>query len=157
MSAPAYIKRLDLEPHPEGGYYRRFFTGPLSLDTPRGRRPSMTAIHYLLPARDFSAWHRLRSSEIWHWQDGGRLRVYRLDQLSGLQTTILGLGGALDLVIPPETWFAAEPTDDASFVLCACTVTPGFDFEDFEIAQPKKLCLQFPAHQDLINRLSRSP
>ena len=157
MSARAYIDRLGLEPHPEGGHYRRFFTSPVSLETPRGRRPTMTAIHYLLQAGDFSAWHRLRGSEIWHWQDGGKLRIYRLDPLTGLQSTMLGQDETLDLVIAPDTWFAAEPTDDTSFVLCACTVTPGFDFEDFEVAQPKKLCLQFPAHRDLINQLSRRP
>jgi len=156
-TATGLIERLDLVPHPEGGHYRRLFTSPVMMEAVQGKRPSMTAIHYLLKAGEFSAWHRLRSSELWHWQAGGRLLVCQLDGQGGLQITALGPEAGLNLVIPPDTWFAAELAQDSDFALCTCTVSPGFDFADFELAQPERLAHMFPAHEQLIKRLGRQP
>ncbi len=156
-TATDLIERLDLAPHPEGGHYRRLFTSPVMMEATQGTRPSMTAIHYLLKAGEFSAWHRLRSSELWHWQAGGELLVYQLNEQDGLQITALGPDADLNLLIPPDTWFAAELAQDSDFTLCTCTVSPGFDFEDFELAQPERLAQAFPAHERLIKRLGRTP
>ena len=79
MDAEATIRRLDLRPHPEGGFYRETFRSPLVLTLPDGRRRSAaTAIHYLLPSGARSAWHRVASDEIWHHYDGGALRLHLL-------------------------------------------------------------------------------
>lgn len=155
MPAHDHIERLGLSPHPEGGHYRRCFTSPVTVETPQGPRPTMTAIHYLLERGDFSAWHRLRSSELWHWQDGGVVLVHQLTPQGELKTSPLGPGHDRTLVIEPGIWFAAELALETDFVLCCCSVSPGFDFADFELADPNGLSRQFPAHEAWIRRLSR--
>ncbi len=124
---------LGLEPHPEGGWYRRTWTSPVVVDTPRGPRPSATAILYLLDA--VSAWHRVRSAELWLWHSGSPLAlttggtgprpdpgpVVRLD------------AGAPQGVVAADEWQTARllgPTP--AFV--TCVVSPGFDFADFSLA-----------------------
>jgi predicted cupin superfamily sugar epimerase len=149
MDAADVIRRLGLEPHPEGGYYRETFRSPIVLDLPDGRRRSAsTAIHYLLPPGARSAWHRVASDEVWHHYDGGALHLH-----------LLGVGtGVLDssqpqMVVPAGTWQAAEPERDA--VLCGCTVAPGFDFADFEMGGVDDLTREFPEQKALILRLAR--
>ena len=149
MDAAEAIRRLELVPHPEGGYYRETFRSPLTIDLADGRRrPASTAIHYLLPAGARSAWHRVASDEIWHHYDGGPLRLHllgggtwRLDR-SNPQT-----------VVPAGVWQAAEPEGES--VLCGCTVAPGFDFADFEMGSEEALLREFPADGELIRRLLR--
>ena len=149
------IHQLELNQHPEGGHYRRIFTSPVTVSTPQGPRPTMTAIYYLLAAGEFSAWHRLRSSELWHWQAGGDLRLYMILPNGVLLTEVLGPDAILTRAIPPETWFAAECGPGSDYALCTCTVTPGFDFADFEMAREAELVNLFPQHEALIRRLSR--
>jgi uncharacterized protein len=111
-------------------------------------RPASTAIHYLLPPGARSAWHRVRSDEVWHHYDGGALRLYRL----GMATMRLDRETP-QAVVPASVWQAAEPVDEA--VLCGCTVAPGFDFEDFELGSAKTLAAEFPGEAELIHRLAR--
>ena len=149
MDAEATIRRLDLRPHPEGGFYRETFRSPLVLTLPDGRRRSAaTAIHYLLPSGARSAWHRVASDEIWHHYDGGALRLYRL----GLAPVRLDATQP-QAVVPAGVWQAAETEDGA--VLVGCTVAPGFDFEDFELGSADTLTAEFPADAELIHRLCR--
>ena len=108
-------------------------------------RRASTAIHYLLPPGAWSAWHRVRSDEVWHHYDGGALRLYRL----GMATVRLDRETP-QAVVPAGVWQAAEPVESA--VLCGCTVAPGFEFEDFELGSPEALAAQFPAEADLIRR-----
>lgn len=149
MDAAAVARRLGLGPHPEGGFYRETFRSGMVLDLPDGRRrPASTAIHYLLPAGAWSAWHRLASDEVWHHYDGGALRLH-----------LLGGGthrlhpGAPQAVVPAGVWQAAEPESEA--VLCGCTVAPGFDFADFELGREESLIQAFPDEEALIRRLAR--
>ena len=111
-------------------------------------RRASTAIHYLLPAGAWSAWHRVRSDEVWHHYDGGGLTLYRL----GMPTVRLGRETP-QAVVPAGVWQAAEPVEDA--VLCGCTVAPGFEFEDFELGSAELLAREFPAEAQLIRRLAR--
>ena len=148
MDAEATIRRLDLIPHPEGGYYRETFRSSSTLVLPDGRRrQASTAIHFLLPARVHSTWHRLCSDEVWHYYDGGRLHLYRL----GMSEVILDRFTP-QAVVPAGVWQAAEPEDS---VLCGCTVAPGFEFEDFELGTVNALLAEFPGEEALIRRLGR--
>ena len=143
------MRRLELRPHPEGGYYGETFRSPLRLTLPDGRvRSASTAIHYLLPSGAWSTWHRVRSDEVWHHYDGGALRLYRL----GLDEVRLS-AETPQAVVPAGVWQAAEPEGDA--VLCGCTVAPGFEFADFEIGSGDTLAAEFPAEAALIRRLAR--
>lgn len=148
MNAEATIRRLGLLPHPEGGYYRETFRSPLTLVLPDGRRrQASTAIHYLLPAGARSAWHRVRSDELWHHYDGGPLHLYRL----GMGEVVLDRSTPQALV-PAGIWQAAQPEES---VLCGCTVAPGFEFEDFELGTVDALLAEFPGEAALIRRLAR--
>ena len=111
-------------------------------------RPASTAIHYLLPPGAWSAWHRVRSDEVWHHYDGGALTLYRL----GMAPVRLDRETP-QAVVPAGVWQAAEPVESA--VLCGCTVAPGFDFEDFELGTAAALAAEFPAEARLIRRLAR--
>jgi len=143
------VRRLGLRPHPEGGFYGETFRSPLRLTLPDGRiRSASTAIHYLLPAGAWSTWHRVASDEVWHHYDGAALRLYRL----GLDEVRLDHDHP-QAVVPAGVWQAAEP--DGGAVLCGCTVSPGFEFEDFELGDPDRLAAEHPASAPLIRRLGR--
>ena len=149
LNVDEVIRRLALRPHPEGGYYGETFRSPVQLTLSDGRvRSASTAIHYLLPQGARSTWHRVRSDEVWHHYDGGALRLYRL----GLGEVELS-PRAPQAVVPAGVWQAAEPVDAA--VLCGCTVAPGFEFADFELAVVDALVAEFPCDAALIRRLAR--
>ena len=149
MNAEDVVRRLGLLPHPEGGFYRETYRSALTLDLPDGRRRAVcTAIHYLLPAGAWSTWHRVASDEIWHHYDGGPLRLHLL----GMGTRILQRGDP-QAVVPAGVWQAAEP--GAGAVLCGCTVSPGFDFADFELGRAEALLASHPTQEALIRRLLR--
>jgi uncharacterized protein len=148
MDADATIRRLDLGPHPEGGFYRETFRSALLLTLPDGRiRPASTAIHFLLPPGARSAWHRVSSDEVWHHYEGGPLRLYRL----GLADVLLGRDTP-QAVVPAGVWQAAEPLGEA--VLVGCTVAPGFDFADFVLGEAGALAAEFPAQAALVLRMA---
>ena len=139
---PALAELLDLAPHPEGGWYRQTWVSPETVELPDGRtRATATLIHFLLPAGESSAWHRVASDEVWLAHTGSVL----LD-LGGsggqpvhefaVEAVTLGLdlaGGVVaQAVVPAGVWQRTRPgTDDA---LVSCLVSPGFDFADFELA-----------------------
>lgn len=131
------VEALALEPHPEGGWYRRIHAAPLQVEAGGRARPAMTAIHYLLAAGGRSEWHRIDADEAWHWQQGGALELLQFAPGSGLRRTRLGppgAGGVISCIVPAGTWQAARaPHGD---VLLMCTVAPGFVWEGFEMIDP---------------------
>jgi predicted cupin superfamily sugar epimerase len=149
VNAEDVARRLGLAPHPEGGYYRETYRSPLLLELPDGRRrAASTAIHYLLPPGAWSTWHRVTSDEVWHHYDGGALRLHLL----GTGTHVLERDNP-QAIVPAGVWQAAEPVDEA--VLCGCTVSPGFDFADFEMGRADELLRAYPGEEALIRRLLR--
>ena len=149
LNAEEAIKRMGLELHPEGGFYRETFRSPTTLHLPDGRvRAASTAIYYLLTPGTYSAWHRVASDEVWHHYDGGTLRLYRL----GMEEASLSRDNP-QAVVPAGVWQAAEPEGEGA--LAGCTVAPGFDFEDFTLGEPDELAREFPGEEALIRRLSR--
>ena len=154
------VRQLGLAPHPEGGFYRETFRAPLILGgLPHGApRHASTAIYFLLPAGTFSALHRVRSDEVWHHYDGDPIALHVIAEEGAHSVVRLGrdlaAGEAPQAVVPANSWQAAEPLGER-FALCGCTVAPGFDFADFEMAKRADLAARFPAHADLVARLTR--
>ena len=137
------ISQLGLSPHPEGGHYRETYRASEQVNTARGPRAASTAILFLLAAGERSCWHRIRSDEAWHFHSGGGLLIHQLRPSGAVQTTRLGMaitaGERPQYVVPAGDWFAAEPAAGCSWSLVSCTVAPGFDFADFQLATPQQL------------------
>lgn len=151
MSADDWIEKLGLQQHPEGGFFRETYRAAVG---PDGKSYS-TAIYFLLRSEDFSAFHRIAADEVWHFYAGASLTLYQLTE-EGLTTSILGgqPGQTLQIVVPARTWFAAKVNEPDTFVLAGCTVAPGFDFADFELATRETLLKTFPAHERIITALT---
>ncbi|TPQ38533.1 cupin domain-containing protein [Cupriavidus pinatubonensis] len=162
-AADRLIKALDLLPHPEGGYFRETYRSVENIQCSDGRqRSASTAIYYMLRDSDFSAWHRIRSDELWHFHAGTPLDVHVLTSDGNLVTHRLGNplehhGAVFQAMVPAHHWFAAErvPSGSQDFSLLGCTVAPGFEFSEFELADASELVAIFPRQADLIHRLSR--
>jgi uncharacterized protein len=143
MSAdrPPLAEQLDLRPHPEGGWYRETYRSARTLALPGydGDRASATAIYFLLNPGEESAWHVVKSDEIWFWHAGGplTLRLGGDGPQPAAEATEITLGVGPDrepqVLIPAGVWQAAVPAAD-EFVLVSCVVSPGFDFADFRLA-----------------------
>lgn len=135
--AAGLIRRLNLIPHPEGGYYRELYRSTATVDPGdgRGQRAALTTIYFLLPAGDKSRWHRVRSDELWHYYEGAPLELVQMRPSGApLQRITLGRleeGGVPVHCVPPDHWQAARST--GAFTLVGCTVAPGFEFSDFEM------------------------
>ena len=158
-TAQYWIDHLNLQPHPEGGYYKEIFRSKNEVVRAgaTGLKQACTSIYYLLEGRDFSGFHRLASDELWYFHKGAPLHIHVIDHL-GIHT-IIELSdtdtGSLQAVIPPNTWFAAEIPSATGFALVSCTVAPGFDFAEFEMAKKNELLALYPLHEELLGRLCR--
>lgn len=160
-----WIRTLKLEPHPEGGYFRQTYRSSVTIAREAlpqgftGRRAASTAIYFMLEGKNFSAFHRLRSDEVWHFYAGSPLVVHVIDPSGKLNTIVLGrepeMDQSLQAVVPAGSWFASHVLDWQSFALVGCTVAPGFDFDDFELGRRGELTAAFPQHRELIARLTR--
>jgi uncharacterized protein len=136
------IDKLQLQPHPEGGFYRETWRSDLCLtrsilsDDYTGDRSAGTAILFLLPTGHFSRWHRVRSAELWFHQAGDPLELVIAETLNGASQIIhLGRDYAFQAIVPPNHWQRATPTIGvAGYALVGCVVVPGFDFADFELS-----------------------
>jgi predicted cupin superfamily sugar epimerase len=161
--AKAYIKKLGLKKHPEGGYYREVYRSVekiLSGHLPKrykSKRNFSTSIYFLLEGEQYSAFHLLQSDELWHYYDGSDVIVYIINKNGELSKKKLGKtkGAEFQIVIEKHSWFAAELDDKKSFSLFGCTVSPGFEFEDFRLGDRKTLIKKFPQYISLIERLTK--
>lgn len=159
------IQKLKLLPHPEGGFYKETYRSKdvVMLDNPpqgfTGDRNFSTAIYYLLPAGMFSAFHAISSDECWHFYNGVPLNIYVIQPDGSL--TVISLGNNLNkgevyqAVVPANCWFASRPAAANGYSLTGCTVSPGFDFADFKMADRAVLLTLYPQHEKLIIELTR--
>ena len=161
-TAQEWIDRLKLERHPEGGWYREWYRSALSIPVKAlgargdGVRAAATSIYYLLEPGDFSAFHRIRSDEIWHHLGGDPLQVEQIGRDGCAQSLLLGGDvGVPAGVVLAGTWFGARPVGPG-YALVGCTVSPGFEFEDFEMAERERLIQVYPQHEELIAGLTRT-
>jgi uncharacterized protein len=131
--AQELIRRLELRPHPEGGWYRELYRSPLKVSTARGERAAVTMIYYLLEAHQLSRWHVVGADEIWHHYGGAPLELYAYEPgTRELRRHLLEPAGSGDgpvAVIRAGIWQAARSR--GSFSLLGCSVAPGFEFADF--------------------------
>jgi predicted cupin superfamily sugar epimerase len=161
--AKYYIQKLQLKKHPEGGYYREIYRASemFYIDQPKIslKRNVSTSIYFLLDGTQVSKFHKLKSDELWHFYDGTPVKIFIIDEKGKLTETILGKkinnGEVFQTVIKKNNWFAAEVINKKSYSLIGCTVSPGFDFADFELGNRDSLIEQFSEHSDLIIKFSK--
>ncbi|MEV6493821.1 cupin domain-containing protein [Actinoplanes sp. NPDC051633] len=136
MTRPPLAEQFDLQPHPEGGWFRETFRSEINVDFPgyAGPRAAATAIYFVLHPGEQSAWHTVRSDELWFWHSGGPLEL-RLGgdgpQPSDAEVIVLGITNPQALV-PKGVWQSAVPAAQEP-VMVSCVVSPGFDFADFRL------------------------
>jgi len=169
MSIEEIVRVLGLAPHPEGGFYRETYRAPLVLPqaalaaSHRGPRAASTAIHFLVPRGSFSALHRIASDEVWHFYAGAPPEIVEISRIGALRHTrpghALAEGEVPQHVVPAGAWFGsrlAHGTESrGDHALVGCTVAPGFDFADFELAVRSELAARFPEHAALVASLTR--
>ena len=160
-----WVEKLKLQPHPEGGYYKETYRSTEEINggaLPKrfvGTRNYSTAIYFMLTDDNFSAFHRIQSDEVWHFYKGDGITVSVLHLDGRLEEIKLGSnidkGEVFQAVVPAGTWFGSKLTDGGKWCLVGCTVAPGFDFEDFEMANRSLLLKEFPQHSNTIQTLTR--
>ena len=164
MSAIQLIKTLGLQPHPEGGYFKETYRskgeiGQDNLGTAyTGARNFSTCIYFLLTSDSFSAFHRIKQDEIWHFYKGSGLKLHMISPQGVHNEHLIGNnleeGEVPQFVVPGGYWFAAQVIEPDSYSLVGCTVSPGFDFKDFELIARSDLIDIFPQHKHIISRLT---
>lgn len=162
----ALIRHYGLAPHPEGGWYARTYcSGGLIPESAlpdgfRGGRPYSTAVLYLLEAGQKSLMHRIRQDELWHFYLGGPLRLAAIKPDGDYDDVVLGSnplkGQLVQFAVSAGSWFGAMPMPSSAFSFVGCTVSPGFDFEDFELGRQEALCAEYPMYSRLICEFTRN-
>lgn len=158
MTAETIIRKLNLTRHPEGGFYRETYRAEKSVTFDNGKvRNTGTAIYYLLKEADKSHFHKVGSDELWLFHQGEPLELLMITRDGKIEAKILGnrldLNEEPQLVIPANVWFAARIKEERGFTLVSCIVAPGFEFEDFELADKNELIRSFPNIKDEIEEL----
>jgi hypothetical protein len=164
-SVDYWIEKLDMTAHPEGGYFAEFYRSgdivkPGGLpEKYEGEHCFCTSIYFLLRSGDASHLHRLKSDELWHFYAGCPLNMVSIDANGRKEELLLGSdpdkGHQLQALMPAGRWFGAWPAAADSYTLVGCTVAPGFEFSDFELGGREQLLTAYPAHRDIILRLTR--
>ncbi len=165
-SAKGIIEHLQLEPHPEGGFFKEVYRSEGTIEASclpsnfEGSRHYSTAIYFLITSEDFSSFHKVNQDEGWHFYDGSPITLHIISP-KGVYTQVsigrdFSKGQVPQYIVPAHHWFAATVQEQNSFTLVGCTVAPGFDFADFELAKRDSLTALFPEHGTIIAQLTRS-
>jgi len=158
MNTNEIIQQLQLFPHPEGGFFKETYRSAATLTTSDGKtRNVSTDIYFLLENENKSNFHRIQSDEIWHFHQKNPLEIFVIDQGKLITKTLgnnLEQGEVPQVVVPAGRWFAAQVKNGSGYSLVSCTVAPGFDFADFEMAKKETLLSQFPHLNDIIERFT---
>lgn len=165
-----WIDKLNLIPHPEGGYYKEIQKSPVKISeegfcdnrnncvTFREKKLLWTSIYFLLEYPQVSNFHRLTSDEIWYFHEGSPLTIYVINPEGKLTFYKLGKdidnGESLQITVPANHIFGSA-IDKDGFSLVSCMVSPGFEFDDFELFERNTLLSMYPKHKDIIERLTR--
>lgn len=152
------IEALQLEPHPEGGFYRSTMRDEDKLHLARGERPLYTSIYFLLRSQDISHLHRLQSDEVWYYHGGSALTIHMIHPDGTYETKKLGLdllkGEEPQILVEKGTIFGSSVDAENTFGLVGCMVAPGFDFVDFELFTQKELLALYPQHEAIIKKMA---
>jgi predicted cupin superfamily sugar epimerase len=159
------VNHYQMQPHPEGGFYKQTYRSNEYLNAEHlperfgGERVISTAIYFLLEGNQFSAFHRIKSDELWHFYYGTSLNIYVIHKDGSLEIIKLGnnpeAGEQFQAVVKAGCWFASKLVKGEGFSFVGCTVAPSFDFTDFELAKTEELVKEYPQHKDLIMQLCR--
>lgn len=165
MNKLEIIAKLDLQPHPEGGFFKETYRSEAEISRDQlgeeysGNRNYSTSIYFLLTSEDHSNFHRIKQDEIWHFYEGSPIRLHTISEDGVHNSHIIGRDILKDelpqLVVKGGDWFAAEVITKGEFSLVGCTVAPGFSFEDFELPPRNELLEKFPQHHDLITKFTK--
>jgi uncharacterized protein len=157
-----WIQHLDLKPHPEGGFFKEVYRSSIGVskdDLPIGYKSSRrlsTSIYYLLRSGDISKMHRLKSDELWFFHFGSPLKVILIDPEGKKHTKILGNNPEkaeyFHILIPAGNIFAAEVMEPDFYSVISCVVSPGFEYDDFEMFEKDDLIQAYPKHTDLFEK-----
>jgi uncharacterized protein len=157
MNAEKIIQELQMQKHPEGGYYKETYRCNDTINISDKKRNISTAIYFLLENDDKSHFHRIKSDELWFFHQGNALEILIIEN-NNLRTITLGNdlvnGETPQTMVPANCWFASRLKNKTGYGLVSCTVAPGFDFEDFEMAQKTKLISQHPKLEHIINEMA---
>jgi predicted cupin superfamily sugar epimerase len=159
-----WIEKLQLTPHPEGGFYKEIYSSNNYFDvsyltgSAEGKRSLATSIYFLLKTGEVSKFHRLRSDEIWYYHYGSSITIHCIDLMGVLEDILLGSntdnGEVFQAVIPAGTIFGASVNDSSSYSLVSCMVSPGFNFDDFELMGREDLLSMFPDLKEKIMKFT---
>lgn len=160
------INTLNLQPHPEGGYFKETYRS--SGEIPEeylgsefsGNRNYCTGIYFLLTSDTFSAFHKINQDEMWHFYKGTPLILHIISPEGEYSKVKIGNDIEQDEVpqftVPAKHWFASEVSNSNGYTLTGCTVSPGFDFRDFEMPKREVLLTMFPQCSEIITKLTRA-
>jgi predicted cupin superfamily sugar epimerase len=164
-TAQDWITKLGLKKHPEGGYYKETYRSEETISSSalplryNGERNFGTAIYFLLTGSEFSAFHRLKTDEIWHFYTGCSLTVHIITKHGDYIQQKLGANWEenedFQVILKAGDWFGAEVNNSSSYTLIGCTLAPGFDFQDFELAPQENLLNLYPQYSSIITKLTR--
>ena len=159
-----YVTKLGMEPHPEGGFYKRTFESKeqtsdqeLSVEF-EGKRKLYTSIFFLLGSKDISHLHRLKSDELWYYHAGSPLTIHVIDEKGDYKEHKLGInldeGEIPQVLVTKNSIFGSSVSDEDTFSLVGCMVSPGFEFQDFELFTQEELLSKYPQHREVIMKLA---
>jgi len=159
MNGKEIVERLGLQEHPEGGFYKETYRSNQTIETDKNvYRNISTAIYFLLENENKSLFHRIKSDELWFFHQGEALEIVFIKE-GVLNTIILGNnlenGEVVQTTIPANTWFASRVKNLKGYSFVSCTVAPGFDFADFELAKREDLINEFPNLKETIEKFTK--
>ncbi len=164
MKIDQLVQKHQLQPHPEGGFYRETYRSALTIAQEALPAPfktnfsASTAIYFLLTADNFSALHRIPQDELWHFYAGDPLEIHIIYPNGKYE--VLEVGNPLDgfnpqAMVPANCWFGSRVQSGGQYSFVGCTVAPGFNFSHFEMARANTLQETFPQHRQIISELTR--
>ena len=163
--ASYWVEKYNMQPHPEGGYFTETYRAAETISHEAlptrfsGPRRFSTAIYFLLESHHVSALHRIQADEVWHFYAGGPLNVYVITPEGTLEIIRLGsnpeAGEVFQAVVPAGCWFGSRPAEGTDYSLVGCTVAPGFDFADFEMADRTTMLNEFPELEEVVRELTK--
>ena len=163
-NADYWINQLNLLPHPEGGYYKEIFSSSEVINQRllnqrfTGNRKYYTSIYFLIKDEQVSHFHRIKSDEIWSFHAGDVLDIHVIDENGNYSIRKLGLNTEKEelpqQIVKAGSWFGASLNQQNGFVLVGCFVSPGFDFNDFELGDRSELLKLYPEHKRIIEKLT---
>jgi uncharacterized protein len=149
------IKHFNMFKHPEGGYFSETYRSPSNFQTNENSEPRAfcSQIYFLLKSGSISKFHRIKQDEMWHFYSGSAIEVHQIGLDGNYSKVVIGNSGDIfnfQALIPANTWMAATPLEDNSYTLIGCTVSPAFDFREFELARRADLIMKCPDLSEII-------